>query len=112
MAPTRAGAHAEIRAERPDWILFRDGCPGGETAADVGARVDRVIARVRALAGDSIVFSHGHLLRVFAARWLGLPADGARLFLLTTASLSMLDYEHDRTDALAIRLWNETRADD
>src|SRR6476659_9815232 len=79
---------AEIRAERPGWELFRDGCPGGESAADVGARVDRVIARVRALEGDSIVFSHGHLLRVFAARWLGLPPDGARLFLLTTASFS------------------------
>src|SRR5262245_43280192 len=81
---------AEILAERPGWTLFRDGCPGGESFAEVGARADRVVARARAVAGDVLLFSHGHLLRFVAARWLGLPPDGARLFHLTTASVSIL----------------------
>src|SRR5881409_3538235 len=88
---------ADIHAERPDWQLFRDGCPGGESPGQVGARADRVIRRVRAIAGDVLLFSSGHFLRVFAARWLGLdPAEG-RYFLLGTASLSALGYEHDRS---------------
>src|SRR3954452_23223751 len=73
---------AEIRAERPDWSLWRDGCPGGESAAEVGARADRVVARVRASTGPVLVFAHGHLLRVLAVRWVGLPPqDGARFAL-------------------------------
>jgi broad specificity phosphatase PhoE len=99
---------AEIRAERPDWDLFRDGCPGGEFPADIGARADAVIKRVRAIEGDVLLFSSGHLLRVLAARWLGLEPAGGRYFLLDTASLSILGYEHGLSEP-AIRLWNDTR---
>jgi probable phosphoglycerate mutase len=99
---------SEIRAERPDWQLFRDGCPGGESPHQVGARADRVIGRVRAVRGDVLVFSSGHFLRVFAARWLGLEAAGGRHFLLGTASLSGLGYEHDAAEPV-IRLWDEMR---
>src|SRR4051794_26613509 len=81
---------AEIRQERPDWKLFRDGCPGGETVADVGARADRVISRLRPLDGNVLLFSSGHILRVLAARWLGLEPAAGRFFLLSTATLSML----------------------
>ncbi len=98
---------AEIHAERPGWLLFRDGCPGGETPEQVGARADRVIARVRAISGDVLIFSSGHFLRVLTARWLGLDVAGGRYFLLGTASLSALGYEHGRTEPV-IRLWNET----
>jgi len=98
---------ADIRQERPDWDLFRDGGPGGESVAAVGARADRVIARLRAIDGHVLLFSHGHFLRVLAARWLGLPAGAARYFLLSTAALSILGYEHTR-DEPAIRLWNDT----
>jgi len=97
---------ADIRAERPDWQLFRDGCPGGESAAQVGARADRVVQRLRAAGGNALVFSSGHFLRVFAARWLGLEAGAGRYFLLTTASLSALGYEHDTSEPV-IRLWDE-----
>jgi len=97
----------EIHAERPDWNLFRDGCPGGETAADVGARVDRVLARVRQVEGDIAVFAHGHLLRVFVTRWLGLPPEYGRYFLLGTAALSILGFEHNRNEP-AVQLWNDT----
>jgi broad specificity phosphatase PhoE len=98
----------EIHAERPGWLLFRDGCPGGEAPNEVGSRADRVIKRVRAVPGDVVLFSSGHFLRVLAARWLGLDAGGGRYFLLGTASLSALGYEHDRSEP-ALRLWNETR---
>ena len=97
---------ADIHAERPDWQLFRDGCPGGESPDQVGARADRVIRRVRAIEGDVLLFSSGHFLRVFAARWLGLPPGAGRYLVLGTASLSAVGYEHDRSDP-AIRLWNE-----
>src|SRR6266436_8502046 len=97
---------ADIRQERPGWDLFRDGCPGGESVAAVGARADRVIARLRAVDGNVLLFSHGHFLRVLAARWLGLPADKARLFVLSTAALSILGYEHNLSEP-AIRLWND-----
>jgi len=97
---------ADIRAERPDWQLFRDGCPGGELPDQVGARADRVARRVRAMGGDVLLFSSGHFLRVFAARWLGLEPGAGRYFLLGTASLSAVGYEHDRSEP-AIRLWNE-----
>jgi broad specificity phosphatase PhoE len=99
---------AQIRAERPGWDLFRDGCPGGEGAAEVGARADRVLARVRAVGGDVLLFSSAHFLRVLAARWLGLDPAGGRFFLLGTAALSVLGYEHDRSEPV-IRLWNDTR---
>jgi probable phosphoglycerate mutase len=97
---------ADIHKERPDWDLFRDGCPDGEKAADVGARVDRVIARARAAQGDVLLFSSGHVLRVLAARWLGLEPGGGRYFLLATASLSVLGYEHNRSQPV-IRLWDD-----
>ena len=99
---------AEIHAERPDWQLFRDGCRGGESPDQIGARADRVVGRLRAVKGDVLVFSSGHFLRVLAARWLGLDAAGGRYLLLSTASLSELGYEHHLTEP-AIRLWNETR---
>jgi broad specificity phosphatase PhoE len=98
----------DIRATRPDWQLFRDGCPGGETPADVGARADRVIARVRAVEGDVLLFSSGHVLRVLAARWLGLEPGAGRLFLLGTASLSALGYEHAVGEPV-LSLWNDTQ---
>ncbi len=95
---------AEIRATRPGWILWRDGVPDGETIAQIEARADVVIARLRSVAGTVAVFGHGHFLRVLAARWLGLaPADG-RLFALDPGAISSLGYEHGTA---AIRLWNE-----
>jgi len=97
----------EIREADPGWYLFDDGCPGGETAEQVGARVDRAIEELRAADGDCAVFGHGHCLRVLAARWLGLPAREGGRFGLTTATLSELGGEHDRP---AMWLWNETVA--
>ena len=99
---------SEIRAERPDWQLFRDGCPGGESPHQVGARADRVVGRVRAVHGDVLIFSSGHFLRVLAARWLGLEAAAGRYLLLGTASLSALGYEHDAQEPV-IRLWDDMR---
>jgi len=99
---------ADIHKECPGWQLFRDGCPGGETPEQVGARADRVIGRARAIAGDVPIFSSGHFLRVLAARWLGLEPAGGRYFLLSTASLSALSYEHNLS-LPAIRLWDDTR---
>jgi broad specificity phosphatase PhoE len=101
---------AEIRAERRDWQLFRDGCPGGESPDQVAARADRVIRRVRAIGEDVLLFSSGHFFRVFAARWLGLEPAAGKYFLLGTASLSALGYEHDRSEPV-IRLWGERAQD-
>jgi probable phosphoglycerate mutase len=97
----------EILEERPDWYLFRDGCPGGETPDQVGVRADRVIDRIRAVQGDVLVFSSAHILRVLAARWLGLEAAGGRYFVLSTATLSLLGYEHNLGEPV-IRLWNDS----
>jgi probable phosphoglycerate mutase len=99
---------AEILKERPGWLLFRDGCPGGESPEQAAARADRVIARVRAAAGNALLFSSGHISRMIAARWLGLAPVSGELFLLGTASLSILGYEHDARDEPVIRLWNDT----
>ena len=96
----------EILAERPGWQLFRDGCPGGETAADVGARADAIIAGLRTIEGSVLVFSSSHFLRVLAARWLGLPPEGGAHFVLDTASISILGYEHDLTEPV-LRKWNQ-----
>jgi probable phosphoglycerate mutase len=99
----------EIRAERPDWNLFRDGCPRGESPAQVAARADRVVDRVRAIQKDVLIFSSGHFIRVLAARWLGLePTANSRYFLLSTASVSALGYENDLSRPV-IRLWNDTQ---
>src|SRR5437660_1418984 len=85
----------EIRAERPNWQLFRDGCPGGESPQQVAARADRMVNRVRAASGDVLLFSSGHFLRMLAARWCNVePISNARSFMLDTASLSALGYEH------------------
>jgi probable phosphoglycerate mutase len=99
---------ADIHKERPGWYIFRDGCPGGESPDQVGARADRVVSRVRAVQGDVLLFSSGHFLRVLAARWLGLEPGAGRYFLLSTASLSALGYEHNRSQPI-IRLWDDTR---
>jgi len=97
----------EIHAERPDWQLFRDGCPGGESPDQVGARADRLVRRLREIQGDVLLFSSGHFLRVLAARWIGLESAAGRLFLLSTASLSALGYEHNLSQPV-IRFWNDT----
>ena len=99
---------ADIRAERPEWFLWRDGVPNGESPADVGRRADRVVEEIRAAGVDALVFGHGHQLRVLAARWLGLaPAEG-RLFALDTGTLSALGYERETP---VIRRWNEPLED-
>ena len=99
---------ADIHKERPQWQLFRDGCPGGETPNEVGTRADRAVKRVRAAEGNVLVFSSAHFLRVFAARWLGLDAAFGRYFVLSTASLSALGYEHNLSQPV-IRLWDDDR---
>ena len=99
---------AEIRAERPGWLLFRDGCPGGESPAQASARADRVVSRVRAVQGDVLLFSSGHFIRVLVTRWIELEVtDNARRFMLSTASLSAVGYENELSRPV-IRLWNDT----
>lgn len=98
----------EIHATCPDWLLFRDGCPGGESPVQIAARADRVVNRVRAINGNVLLFSSGHFLRVLAARWLGLAPEMGRLFMLSTASLSALGYEHNFSQPV-ILLWNDIR---
>ncbi len=95
----------EIRAERPDWVLWRDGCPGGESPEQVGARLDRVLARARAALadGDVALVGHGHALRVVGARWIRLGVDAGGLLALDTGTLSSLGYEHERP---VLRCWN------
>src|SRR5713101_5830358 len=99
---------AEIRAERPDWQLFRDGCPGGEMPAQVKARAENVLSRVRTVTGNVLLFSSGHFIRVLAARWIGLePSVHSTSFLLSTASLSAVGYDDDLSRPV-IQLWNDT----
>ena len=93
----------QIDGVAPGWLLFRDGCPGGETPEQIGARVDRVIARSRAVDGDIALFAHGHVLRVLVARWIGLPAGGGQHFLLDTGTLCVLGYYRGIP---AVRIWN------
>jgi probable phosphoglycerate mutase len=99
---------ADILKERPGWQLFRDGCPGGESVAQVGARADRVLAQLQPLTGDVLLFSSGHFLRVLVARWLGKDPSGGRYFTLGTAALSVVGYEHNAEEPV-IRLWNDAR---
>ena len=98
---------ADIHATRPGWEPFHDGFPGGESFEEVAARADRVAARVRSIDGATLLFSSAHFLRILAARWLGLPPQGARYFLLSTASLSTLTYEHGPSEPV-IGVWNDT----
>ena len=93
----------QIHDMRPGWMIFRDGCPGGESPEEVGVRVDRVIDRVRRCDGNVALFSHGHVLRVLAARWIGLSASGGQHFLLGTGTLCVLGYYRD---APAVKIWN------
>lgn len=99
---------AEILSKRPQWDLFRDGCPGGESPDQVAARAGRVLSRVRPAGADVLLFSSGHFLRVLAARWLLLEPAAGRYLLLSTASLSTLGYEHSLCQPV-ICLWNDTR---
>ena len=98
---------SEIHKVRPDWELFRDGCPGGEMPDQVGKRADRVVERVRRVERNVLLFSSGHFIRVLASRWLGLgPGSSGRYFVLSTASLSALSYEHNLSQPV-IQLWND-----
>jgi probable phosphoglycerate mutase len=93
----------QIHESAPGWLIFRDGCPGGESPEEVGARADRVIARARAAEGDAALFAHGHVLRVLAARWIGSPAGSGQHFLLDTGTLCVLGYYRDIP---AVKVWN------
>lgn len=99
---------ADIKTEVPDWDLFIQGVPGGESPAGIAARADRMVAKVRAETGPMLLFSSGHFLRVFAARWCGLDVTFARHLLLDTASVSVLGYAHNHPDEPAIKSWNRT----
>ena len=94
----------QIRASRPGWLLWRDGCPGGENATEVGSRADRLIDELRRLDGDAVLFSHGHVLRVIAARWVGLPPEAGGLLALSTGTISVLGYERE---VPVVGLWND-----
>ena len=94
---------SQIHESAPGWLIFRDGCPGGESPEEVAARADRVIARARAAEGDAALFAHGHVLRVLAARWIGLPAGSGQHFLLDTGTLCVLGYYRDIP---AVKVWN------
>jgi len=98
----------DIHRQRPGWDLFRDGCPGGETAAMVGVRADRVIGYIRAQAGNVLLFSSSHFLRVFGVRWLGIDPTYGRHLVLGTAAVSTLGYEHENLAEPVIRSWNVT----
>jgi broad specificity phosphatase PhoE len=97
---------AEIQRDLPGWELFRDGCPAGESSQDVATRADRFIARVLNLEGDVLAFSSGHIIRMIAARWIGLPPAAGRFFFCRTASVGVLGFEHERRDEPIIGLWN------
>ncbi len=99
----------DILHERPGWELFRDGCVNGESPRDVGVRADRFIARVRALEGDVLAFSSGHIIRTIAARWLGLPAELGRCFYCRPASVGVLSFEHRNIEEPIVALWNYVR---
>jgi broad specificity phosphatase PhoE len=98
---------ADIRQERPEWSLWRDGVLKGESVEDVGARVERVIERCLSVAGDVALFAHGHVLRILTARWLSLPPNMGQLFALGTGSISVLGFEHDYR---VIQRWNCSKA--
>ena len=97
----------EIQQRRPGWNVFADGCPGGESPENMSTRVDGVVAWLRALDGPVAVCAHGHFGRALGARWIGLPIAAGTRLLLSTASISILDYEHGKRDRPAILLWND-----
>ena len=96
----------EIVKQQPGWELYRDGCPEGESPGDVAARADRFVARARSLKGDVLAFSSGHVIRMIAARWLGLPPAAGRFFYCRPASVGVLGYEHKSRDEPILALWN------
>jgi broad specificity phosphatase PhoE len=96
----------DIQKKVPHWNLFKDGCPGGETFAQITARVDRMIAKIRKVKGDVLLFSSGHLIRVLTARWLGRPIDLGGALYINAASLSIVSYDHDLSESV-LRLWND-----
>lgn len=102
---------AQIRAKRPGWDVYRDGCPGGESAEQVAVRADRVIAQLRTMQGRVALFSHGQFLRALAVRWIELPIEQGYHLSLDTGSLSILGYEHNNVEAPAILLWNAVSND-
>ncbi len=97
---------SDVLKERPGWELFRDGSPDGETPGDVAARADRLIARIRAIGGDVLAFSSGHIIRMIAARWFGLPPAMGRIFFCEPASVGVLGFEHNNPEEPVIRGWN------
>ena len=97
---------SDILKDQPGWQLFRDGCPDGESPQDVAARADRFIARVHDMAGDVLAFSSGHIIRMIAARWHGMPPGAGRVFYCRPASVGVLGFEHDHRDEPVLRLWN------
>jgi broad specificity phosphatase PhoE len=97
---------ADIRAQRPGWNIFQDGCPQGESVGQISERADRVLAILRPMDGTVALFSHGQFLRALAVRWIGLPVQKGQHFALDTASISILGYEHHNGDIPAISLWN------
>ena len=99
---------AEIQARQPNWNVFRDGAPGGESPTEVAARADDVVRELKTMSGAIAVFSHGHFLRALAVRWIGEPIATAHCLLLDTAAVSVLTFEHRRLDEPAIQLWNST----
>lgn len=99
----------EIRERRPEWDLFRDGCPGGESVQAIADRADQMAGRLKGLSGNVLVFAHGHILRVLAARWVRQPIEVGRALLLSTATVSILGFDHHAMEEAAIRLWNDDR---
>ena len=97
---------AEIHAQRPDWQLFRDGCPGGESPEQVAARADRMVCRIRRVQGDVLLFSSGHFLRMLAARWTAFEIRNANVLMLSTASVSALSYENN-LERPVVQFWND-----
>ncbi len=97
---------AAIRAGRPGWNLFQDGCPGGESVEQISQRADRMVARLRGMEGNVAVFSHGHFLRALAVRWIGLPLGAGQHLLLDTASVSILGDEQAAPENPVVSLWN------
>jgi probable phosphoglycerate mutase len=107
--PFEGKTTADIQQDQPDWELFRVGCPGGESPLDVAQRADRFISRVLAADGDVLAFSSGHIIRMIAARWLGLPPGAGRFFFCRPASVNLLDFEHENRNEPIIGLWNFVR---